>query len=158
MDKISLEELSGYQKDDKGLRDFQRAYLLPSLLGVVIAIMGFVLMIAEMDASHYYRGGEVTFLDKVWFQFESLTRQAGIGAGVHRYLPAAVFIGGLAFLALTMLCMGLATPVSSISREKMEKYWNANPDPGQTEIIYVDRSSKTYFRRVFATLGRNFPR
>jgi hypothetical protein len=154
MDNINLEELSGYQEDEKGLRDFQRPYLIPSLLGMAIALTGFVLMISEMEASHHYRGQELTFLDKVWFHFEKVMQEAGVAPGVHGYLPAAFFAGGLILLSATMLVMARATPVSSISKNKMEKYWNANPDPGVTEIIYVDRSSRTYFRRVFATRGR----
>jgi len=156
MDKINLDELSGYQEDKKGLSDFQRPYLIPSLLGFAIAIAGFILLIAEMDASHYHRGGEISFLDRIWFHFEKLTREVGVASGVHGYLPATIFAGGLALLAVTMFFMSLATPISSISNMKMEKYWNANPDPGSTEIIYVDRSSKTYFRRVFARCGRDF--
>lgn len=154
MDTISLDELSGYREDEQGLRNFQRPYLLPSLLGMAVAIAGFILMIAEMEASRYYRNAPLTFLDKVWFQFESLTREVGIGVGIHWYLPAGIFIAGVGLLALTMLVMAASTPVSSISNLKMEKYWNANPDPGASEMIYVDRSSRTYFRRVFATRGR----
>jgi S-adenosylmethionine:diacylglycerol 3-amino-3-carboxypropyl transferase len=75
----------------------------------------------------------------------------GIHPPIQAYLPAAFFVGGLLFLAGTILCMGRATPVSSISGAKMEKYWNANAAPGVREIIYVDRQSRTYFRRVFAT-------
>jgi hypothetical protein len=121
---------------------------------MALALTGFVLMLAEMEASHYHRGEEVSFLDKVWFHFERVTKQAGVDSGVHWYLPAAFFAGGLIISLATMLVMARATPVSSISKNKMEKYWNANPDPGVTEIIYIDRSSKTYFRRVFAARGR----
>jgi len=154
MDSINLEELSGYQEDEQGLRDFQRPYLIPSLLGMVIALTGFILMIAEMETSHHYRGQEITFLDKVWFHFENVTKEAGIDSGIHWYLPAAFFAGGLLLSLATMFVMALATPLSSVSKNKMEKYWNANPDPGVTEIIYVDRSSRTYFRRVFAARSR----
>jgi hypothetical protein len=154
MESINLEELSGYQEDKKGLRDFQRSYLILSLLGMAIALTGFVLMISEMEASHYYRGQEFTFLDKVWFHFEKVTQEAGVTPGVHWYLPVALFSGGLLISLATMLVMARSTPVSSISKNKMEKYWNANPDPGVSEIIYVDRFSRTYFRRVFATRGR----
>ncbi len=154
MDRINLEDLSDYQEDKKGFRDFQRPYLIPSLLGMAMALLGFLLTIAEMEASHYHHGGEVTFLDKLWLHFEGITNEAGISLGLHRYLPVIIFVGGLALFAITMLVMALATPVSSISKMKMKKYWNANPEPGVREIIYVDRSSKTYFRRVFAARNR----
>jgi len=154
MESINLEDLFDYQEDKKGLRDFQRPYLIPSLLGMALAIAGFLLMIAEMEASHYHRGGEVTLLDKLWFHFEKITNEAGVGLGIHGYLPASIFAGGLILFAATILFMALATPVSSISKIKMEKYWNANPEVGETEMIYVDRSSKTYFRRVFAASNR----
>ncbi len=150
MDKINLDELSDYQEDLKGLSNFQRSYLIPSLLGFAIAVAGFILVIAEMEASHYHRGAQVTFLDNVWFHFEKITKEVGVASGVNACLPAAIFAGGLALLAVTMFFMSLVTPISSISSLKMEKYWNANPRPGDREIIYVDRSSKTYFRRVFS--------
>jgi hypothetical protein len=73
MDSIDLQDFSGYQEDPKGLRDFERPYLIPSLLGMAIAIAGFLLMIAEMEASHYHRGGKVTLLDKLWFRFERIS-------------------------------------------------------------------------------------
>ena len=156
MNSIDLQNLSGYQEDPKGLRDFQRPYLAPSLAGVVIALAGFVLLISEMEASHYYRGQQMGFLDKLWFGFQKLAKGAGVQAGVDWFIPPTIFIGGLLLAGLTMLVMSRATPVSSISNLKMEKYWNANADPGCTEIVYVDRSSKTYFRRVFVRRGGRY--
>jgi hypothetical protein len=157
MTSIDLRELAGYQEDAKGLSNFQRPYLIPSLLGIVIALGGFVLMIAEMEASHYYSGQKAGTLDLIWFRYEKLVHGASFLSGVSSYLPTALFASGLLIFAGTMFCMAKATPVSSISKQKMEKYWNANPKRGAREIIYVDRPSKTYFRRVFASQGRGVP-
>ena len=154
MNSIKLEELSDYSEDKKGLGDFQRTYLFPSLLGIVIALTGFLLIIAEMEASHHQHGTNATLLDKLWVSFEKMTSETGVGTGIHWYLPGAVFAAGLILCAITMLLMSLATPVSSISKMKMEKYWNADAEPGVSEIIYVDRSSRTYFRRVYAARNR----
>jgi hypothetical protein len=148
---IDLNELAGYEEDAKGLRDFQRAYLFPSLLGLAVTLGGFFLVIAEMQASHLYRGQTPGFLQRVWLSFESAAPGIGLHPPLQAYLPAALFVGGLLFLAGTMLIMARATPVSGVSGEKMEKYWNADAAPGVREIIYVDRESHTYFRRVFAT-------
>jgi hypothetical protein len=157
MESIDLKELSGYEEDAKGLSNFQRPYLIPSLLGMAVALGGFVLMIAEMEASHYYRGQKAGTLDLIWFRYEKLVHGASFLSGVSSYLPAALFVSGLLIFAGTMFCMATATPVSSISKQRMEKYWNANPKRGEREIIYVDHPSRTYFRRVFASRGRGGP-
>lgn len=154
MDKINLKELSGYQVDENGLRDFERPYFVPSLLAVGITIAGFVLMIGEMESAHFHQDAEISLLNRFWFYFERTTHAAGVSLGICRYLPAVLFVGGLVLFLAIMVRMALATPLSRVSNKKMEKYWNANPDPGCTEVIYVDRFSKTYFRRIFARRGR----
>jgi hypothetical protein len=153
MEKINLNELADYEEDAKGLSNFQKPYLPPSLLGLAITLGGFVLLISEMEASHYYRGEKAGTMDLIWFRFEKMMHAAGSISATTSYLPTFIFVAGLLIFLATMFVMSRATPVSSISGQKMEKYWNANPDRGAREIIYVDRPSKTYFRRVFASSG-----
>jgi hypothetical protein len=152
MDKIDLAELSGYQEDFETLNKFQRPYLLPSLGAIILALCGFLLFIAEMQASHFQRGQQAGFLDTVWFDFVSTLKSVGVSGSLISCLPAIVFFGSLAAFATTMFIMSRVTPVSCISGQRMEKYWNATPDqPGDREIVYVDRTSRTYFRRVFSS-------
>jgi hypothetical protein len=157
MGSIDLAELTGYREDAEVLRKFQRPYLLPCIGAMVIAIAGFVLMISEMEASHYHHGSIPNVLDKIWFQFQRF----GLGMGAMPqsldYLPIIIFAAGLLIFAGTMTYMAMASPPSSIPNVKMERYWNANPDrPGDKEIVYVDRAAQTYFRRVF--VSRSGPR
>jgi hypothetical protein len=67
LETIDLNELQGYEEDTKGLRDFQRPYLFPSLLGMATVLTGFVLAISEMQASHYYRGQTPDFCRRFGF-------------------------------------------------------------------------------------------
>ena len=152
MDKINLAELSGYQEDLETLQKFQRPYLLPSLAGMVLALFGFLLFISEAQASHFHRGQQPGFLDTVWFDFENTLKGFGASPLLISWLPAIIFFGSLAALATTMFVMSQVTPISCVSGQRMEKYWNATPDrTGDREIVYVDRTSRTYFRRVFAS-------
>jgi hypothetical protein len=152
MDKIDLAELSGYQEDFETLNKFQRPYLLPSLGAIILALCGFLLFIAEMQASHFQRGQKAGSLDTVWFDYEGALKGVGAPGSLISCLPAILFFGGLAAFATTMFVMSRATPVSCVSGQRMEKYWNATPDqPSDREIVYVDRTSRTYFRRVFSS-------
>jgi len=152
MDKIDLAELSGYQEDIETLQKFQRPYSLPSLGAVVFALCGFLLFISEMQASHFQRGQLSGILDTVWIDFAGAFKGVGAPGALISCLPAILFFGGLAAFATTMFVMSQATPVSCVSGQRMEKYWNATPDrPGDREIVYVDRTSRTYFRRVISS-------
>jgi hypothetical protein len=152
MDSIDLAELSGYQEDKETLNKFQRPYLAPSLTAFVVALFGFLLTFAEMQSSNYYHGEPTGFLDRIWFHFEGTLARAGAPPLVISSLPPTLFFGGLAAFTTVIFAMSRAIPVSCVSGQRMEKYWNATPDrPGDREIVYVDRSSRTYFRRVFVS-------
>jgi len=152
MESINLAELSGYQEDAETLSKFQRPYLAPSLLSMGIALLGFLLFISEMEATHYYLGQTPGFLQELWFHVEGLLKPTGASPLLRACLPGILFFGGVIAGFLTMFAMSRATPISCVSGQRMEKYWNATPDrPGDREIVYVDRSSRTYFRRVFAS-------
>jgi hypothetical protein len=152
MKTITLDELAGYREDPKSLRNFERAYLPPSLLGVIFIVAGLVLFVAESNSGHSaFKGG---FTDAIWIRFKELLGNLGIPVAFQAYAPFAIFSCGVLLFLGTILWMRMATPRSAVSGLKMEKYSNASPTPGVSEIIYVDRSSKTYFRRVFATRSR----
>jgi hypothetical protein len=152
MKSITLQEISGYQEDKKGLSNFQRPFLIPSLLGLAIALAGFVLFIASCDSRQV--SSPPGFMNKLWAHAERLMTQVGIAREWHGAVPIIFFFGGILFLFLTTFCMRWATPKSGISGMKMEKYWNADAPPGVREIIYIDRSSRTFFRRVVSTTSR----
>jgi len=156
MNTIRLDELDGYTEDPQALRRFERPYLIPSLAGFVVALIGLVLLIAEMQASHYYRGQSAGILDRLWFKFVQVALQNGLNLGERDAAPVVVFVGGLLILAGTVLRQALATPNASLPGTRMEKYLNADAPPGNKEIIYVDRAARTYFRRLF--INRSGPR
>lgn len=160
MDKIRLKELSEYREDATGLRNFQRPYFAAAFLGVILAIAGFILIVAEIEARGGHHGWDLTVMGKVWLRFEQLINQASMNPEIHWYVPAALFLIGLGVFLSTMVSMALATPTSRVSGEKLEKYWSADAESGSKEIVYVDRSAKTYFRRVYVRRPKpsNIPR
>lgn len=149
MESIELTDLAGYREDSEARRRFERPYLPASLSGLALALMGFFLVISEMNASHYIKGRPVGFLDGVWFSFVKLVSQFPISTTVLNCLPAMFFAGGLIALLLVSWRMGTAVPTNSAGL-KMERYWNANAPSGYREMIYVDRANQTYFRRVIS--------
>jgi len=153
MDMIDLRDIPGFERDDQALRDFERPFLLPSLLGLAMTLSGMLLLIAE-DTSSNRRPVEETFLNRIWSEFKNGATDLGLGPTTINYLPITFFFGGMVLFLITILCMARSTPISKRSNQKMEKYWNAHPDPGSKEMVYVDRPSRTFFTRVFSTYRR----
>ena len=74
---------------------------------------------------------------------------------VTRDLRFLTFVGVSATIyILVIFAMYRATPISSHTGRPMEKFRYMGDDAASLEVAYVDRDSKTYFRRVFLKRGR----
>jgi hypothetical protein len=153
MESINLDDLAGFQEDAQARRDFERPYFLPSFSGFLMALVALPLMFGEMGADPY-GAKQRSFLSSVWFQCDATARQFAAFKNIHGWLPGILFGLGFLIFMVTSSFLNRAVPVSRVSGQKLEKYWNAKPLlPGNREIVYVDRAARTYFIRVARNIG-----